>query len=50
MYDQQNAVTDWHLTGNYIAGSGQDAIHLQNGAGWYIEGNHLYDVTTKGPR
>jgi len=50
VYDQQNAVTDWHLTGNYIAGSGQDAIHLQNGAGWYIEGNHLYDVTTKGPR
>ena len=37
-----NAITDWHLDDNYIAGSGQDAIHLQNAAGWYVDGNHLY--------
>jgi hypothetical protein len=41
--DDQNTVTDWHLTGNYIAGAGQDAIHLDNAAGWYIDANHLYD-------
>ena len=40
--DTGNAVTDWHLDDNYIASSGQDAIHLDNAAGWYIDGNHLY--------
>ena len=40
--DSGNTVTDWHLTDNYIASSGQDAIHLENAAGWYIDGNHLY--------
>lgn len=40
--DSGNTITDWHLTDNYIASSGQDAIHLENAAGWYIDGNHLY--------
>ncbi len=40
--DSGNTVTDWHLADNYIASSGQDAIHLENAAGWYIDGNHLY--------
>jgi hypothetical protein len=46
--DTQNTVTDWHLTDNYISGSGQDGIHLDNGAGWYIDGNHLYDGDQSG--
>jgi hypothetical protein len=40
--DSGNSVTDWHLTNNFIAGSGRAAIHLDNAAGWYIDGNHLY--------
>jgi putative cofactor-binding repeat protein len=40
--DSGNTVTDWRLTDNYIAGSGQDAIHLENAAGWYVDANHLY--------
>ena len=40
--DSGNTATDWHLDDNYIASSGQDAIHLDNAAGWYIDGNHLY--------
>jgi hypothetical protein len=40
--DSGNSVTDWQLTGNYISGSGQDAVHLENAAGWYIDDNHLY--------
>jgi hypothetical protein len=48
VYDDQNVVTDWHLAGNYIAGAGQDAIHLDNAAGWYIDGNHLYDGDKNG--
>jgi hypothetical protein len=42
--DSGNSVTDWHLADNYIAGSGQDAIHVENAAGWYIDRNHLYGV------
>ena len=42
--DSGNSVTDWRLTGNYIASSGQDAIHLDNAAGWYIDGNHVYGI------
>jgi Right handed beta helix region len=41
--DTQNVITDWHLSDNYISGSGQDGIYSDNGAGWYIDGNHLYD-------
>ena len=40
--DSGNTVTDWRLTDNYIASSGQDAIHLENAAGWYVDANHLY--------
>ncbi len=40
--DGGNAVTDWRLEDNAIADSGQDGVHLQDAAGWYIDGNHLY--------
>lgn len=42
--DPGNAVTDWILTDNWIAGSGGDAVHLDNAAGWFIERNHIYGV------
>jgi hypothetical protein len=42
VYDTGNAVTDGFLVDNQIASSGQDAIHLDNAAGWNISGNHLY--------
>ncbi len=42
--DPQNAVTDWILCDNWIAGSGIDGIHLDNAAGWMIERNHIYGV------
>ena len=42
--DPQNAVTDWILCDNWVAGSGEDAIHLDNAAGWVIERNHVYGV------
>lgn len=40
--DSGNAVTDGYLEDNQIALSGQDAIDLQNAAGWDISGNHVY--------
>lgn len=42
--DTQNAVTDWIITDNWIAGSGADGIHLDNAAGWFVERNHIYGV------
>jgi hypothetical protein len=42
--DTGNSVTDWQLEDNYIAGTGGDGIHLDNAAGWMINGNHVYDV------
>lgn len=42
--DPGNAVTDWILTDNWIAGSRGDAIHLDNAAGWFIVRNHIYGV------
>ncbi len=42
--DPVNAVTDWTLVDNWIAGAGADAIHLDNAAGWMISRNHLYGV------
>ncbi|MCX7599584.1 MAG: right-handed parallel beta-helix repeat-containing protein, partial [Armatimonadetes bacterium] len=42
--DSGNAITDWTLTDNWIAGSGGDAIHLENAAGWFVERNHIYGV------
>ena len=41
--DPGNAVTDGYLEDNQIAGSGLDAVHLDNAEGWDISGNHLYD-------
>lgn len=46
--DTGNSVTDWQLTGNWIADSGQRAISLDNAAGWVINDNHLYGVGTDG--
>lgn len=42
--DPGNAVTDWQLTDNWIAGAGAAGISLDNTAGWYVERNHVYDV------
>ncbi len=42
VHDSGNAVTDGFLTGNQIGSSANDAIHLDNAAGWDISGNHLY--------
>ncbi len=42
--DPANAVTDGYLDGNQIAGSGLDAVHLDNAGGWDISDNHLYNV------
>jgi Right handed beta helix region len=42
-YDSGDSVTDGFLVDNQIASSGQDAIHLDDSAGWQISGNHLYD-------
>ncbi|MFT3894523.1 MAG: right-handed parallel beta-helix repeat-containing protein [Anaerolineales bacterium] len=36
--------TDWTLSDNWIASSGVDAVHLEDGAGWVIERNHIYGV------
>ena len=45
VYDTDDSVTDGFLQDNQIASSGLDAIHLDNAAGWYISGNHLYGVS-----
>lgn len=42
--DPGNAITDWQLTDNWIAGAGGAAINLDNTAGWYVERNHVYDA------
>jgi hypothetical protein len=42
--DTKNSVTDWQLEDNYIAGTGGSGIHIDNAAGWMINGNHIYDV------
>jgi len=41
-------VTDWNLTGSWVANSGQNAIRVENAAGWTIENNHLYGVGASG--
>ena len=46
--DSRNAVTDGYLADNQIASSGQDAIAMENAAGWNISGNHLYDDAGNG--
>ncbi|WP_214402291.1 right-handed parallel beta-helix repeat-containing protein [Pseudonocardia lacus] len=48
--DGGNAVTDWQLLDSWIAGSGGDAVHLENAAGWIISRNHLYGVGGDGIR
>jgi len=42
--DPQNAVTDWIVCDNWIAGSNVDGLHLDNAAGWMVERNHIYGV------
>jgi hypothetical protein len=42
--DTENALTDWYLSDNWIAGSGIDGIHMDNAAGWVVERNHIYGV------
>lgn len=42
--DDQNQVTDWILSDNWIAQSDKDGIHIDNAAGWMIERNHIYNV------
>jgi hypothetical protein len=42
--DPGNAVTDWQLTDNWVAGAGGAGISLDNAAGWYVERNHVYGV------
>lgn len=42
--DTGNSVTDWSLEDNYIAGTGDDGIAMDNAAGWMINGNHIYGV------
>lgn len=42
--DPGNACTDWILRDNWIAESGRDGIHLDNAAGWFVDGNHIYGV------
>jgi hypothetical protein len=46
--DSGNSVTDWDLMDNWIAGSGLNAIYLENAAGWKVRGNHLYGVGQNG--
>jgi parallel beta-helix repeat protein len=40
--DTQNAVTDGFFDDNQVASSGENAVELDNAAGWNIAGNHLY--------
>ena len=46
--DSGNAITDWNLTDNWIAGSGADAVRMENAAGWTVERNHVYGVGNTG--
>lgn len=43
--DSQNAVTDWIVCDNWIAGADGDGIHMDNAAGWFVERNHIYSVS-----
>lgn len=40
--DTDNAVTDWQFKDSYIANTGGSGIHMDNAAGWFITGNHIY--------
>ncbi|HET9895679.1 MAG TPA: right-handed parallel beta-helix repeat-containing protein [Streptosporangiaceae bacterium] len=40
--DSGNSVTDWNLLDSRISSSGNDAINLDNAAGWVVERNHVY--------
>lgn len=42
--DTGNAVTDWQLTGNWVADSGLDGINMDNATGWIVTHNHVYGV------
>ncbi|MFI7589593.1 right-handed parallel beta-helix repeat-containing protein [Spongisporangium articulatum] len=46
--DPGNAVTDWNLLDSWVAGSGQNGIRLENGAGWRVSGNHVYGIVLSG--
>lgn len=46
--DGGNQITDWLLVDNYIAGSGGDAIRLDNAAGWIVSRNHTYGTQGDG--
>jgi len=40
--DSGNSVTDWNLVDNWVAQAGDDAIDLDNAAGWRVIGHHTY--------
>jgi hypothetical protein len=42
--DPGNHVTDWQFKDNYVAGTGQNGVDMDNVAGWIISGNHIYGV------
>jgi Right handed beta helix region len=42
--DPGNHVTDWQFSDNYVAGTGQNGVDMDNVAGWMITGNHIYGV------
>lgn len=42
--DPGNHVTDWQFKDNYVAGTGGDGVRMENVAGWFITGNHIYGV------
>jgi hypothetical protein len=46
--DSGNAVTDGFFDDNQVAASGQNAVELDNAAGWNVTGNHLYNDTQDG--
>jgi parallel beta-helix repeat protein len=40
--DSGNSITDGFFRDNQVSGSHIDGVHLENGAGWVVSGNHLY--------
>ena len=46
--DSGNAVTDGFFDDDQVASSGQNAVELDNAAGWNVTGNHLYNDTQDG--
>lgn len=42
--DPGNHVTDWQFKDNYVADTGANGVHMENVAGWFITGNHIYGV------